>query len=130
MSVNVQKIANWLCEDCCEAHRGAFWWDEDGRVAVAFGNDGYDRDPRAKREVQAVRAQLASAGGEELGFGTAGDGYSWAIACRLPESLEPDDIEQSLWSAWLGDNPTSDARITQIVQRNIAGAVLDRAGVA
>jgi hypothetical protein len=29
-----------LAHDCGEAHRGAFWWDEEHRIAVVFGNDG------------------------------------------------------------------------------------------
>jgi hypothetical protein len=102
----MQKIAERLYEDCFEAHRGAFWWDERRRIAVAFGNDGWGVDVRAKREVETVRCLLAESGGKELGFATAGEeDYSWALVCELPDDLTPGVLEGVLWYAWsLGDD--------------------------
>jgi hypothetical protein len=103
----VGKIVDRLGDDCFEAHRGAFWWDEASRVAVAFGNDGYAQDVRARSEVAAVRRLLAEDGGEELAFATDEDGYSWALACKLPAGLVPDVLEGILWLVW---NELSDRR--------------------
>jgi hypothetical protein len=80
--IDVQKIVDRVRDECFEAHRGAFWWDEGRRIAVAFGNDGHDGDGRARLEVEALRKFLHNLGGQELGFATAGDGYSWAHAWK------------------------------------------------
>ena len=50
--IDVQKIVDRIGDECFEAHRGAFWWDEDRRIAVVFGNDGYtdSKDARARLE--------------------------------------------------------------------------------
>jgi hypothetical protein len=102
-AVPIQKVANRLYEDCHQAHRGAFWWDEGKRVAIAFGNDGYSSDPRSQGEVAALRVLLKEWGGIELGFATEdgeGEGYGWALACRCPSWLNPDVLEGTLWFAW------------------------------
>src|SRR5262245_18047004 len=99
---DMQKLVERLSDDCFEAHRGAFWWQEDAGIAVAFGNDGYASDPRAKGEVQAVRRLLDALGGEELAFATdAEDGYSWALACRLDRPGAVEVLEGLLWQVWL-----------------------------
>jgi hypothetical protein len=100
--IDVQRIVDRIGDECFEAHRGAFWWDEARRIAVAFGNDGYAGDgSRARVEVEALRGFVDHYGGRELGFATAGDGYSWALACELPEDGSPDALEVILWAAWL-----------------------------
>src|SRR5262249_44866129 len=98
--VNMQKIVERVREDCFEAHRGAFWGDQAGRLAVAFGNDGYPGDERAQQEVAAVRRLLAEYGGREIGFAVQEE-YSWALGCELPERLSPDILEGVLWAAWV-----------------------------
>jgi hypothetical protein len=93
------RLAERLHDDCFEAHRGAFWWDEERRIAVAFGNDGADE--RQNFEIASVRKLLADHGGVELGFARHGDdGYSFALACELPETFGPDVMEGVLWKAW------------------------------
>jgi hypothetical protein len=100
-NIDVQKIADRIAEECFEAHRGAFWWQEDRRIAVAFGNDGYAGEgSRAQVEVEALRGFLAHYGGREVGFATAADGYSWALACELPEEGVPEAMEAVLWAVW------------------------------
>jgi hypothetical protein len=96
-SKTIQAIARRLHNDCFEAHRGAFWWDEKRRVAVAFGNDG--RGHRQDFEIAAVRKLLADYGGKELGFAWDED-YSFVLMCELPEVLDPDVLEGVLWNAW------------------------------
>ena len=70
------------------ANRGAMRWDHAG-VTVVFGNDGLDRNPRAKDEVAAVRNHIADRGIRELGFATCPGGYSWAI---LVQSEDVDSL--------------------------------------
>jgi hypothetical protein len=149
--IDIQKIADRLTEECFEAHRGAFWWDEDERVAIAFGNDGYSTDARSQQEVEAVRDLFDNIGGRELAFATANDGYSWALACELDHHLDVSHLEAVLWLAWkglsaqraAGEDPMFDwfefedtvqAMLSEAVevrgiQPNIAGAVLERNGL-
>jgi hypothetical protein len=135
--IDIQGIVNRLSTECSEAHRGAFWWDEARRVAVAFGNDGYNgEDGRARREVEAVRQLLAESGGRELGFATDPEGgYSWALACELPASLSPDVLTQTLWVAWFRASREAGSVGAELseefwrLQANIAGAILERNGL-
>jgi hypothetical protein len=84
-----------------EAQRGAFWWDEDKRIAVVFGNDDYATDRRAKAEVEAVRRMIRG-DGKELAFATSGsDGFSWALACEVPARLDLGNLTYIIWSTWL-----------------------------
>src|SRR5262249_41018177 len=95
------KIVSRLGDDCFEAHRGAFWWQEDRHVAIAFGNDGYSGDGRARAEVEALRHLIAEMGGKELGFATdPEDGYSWALAFELKGAGVVDVVEAFRWWAW------------------------------
>jgi hypothetical protein len=99
--LDMQKLVDRLGDDCFEAHRGAFWWEKAKRVAVAFGNDGYRQDGRARLEVEALRRLLVHWGGKELGFATnSEDGYSWALACELTRKLTPHVVEGVLWRVW------------------------------
>jgi hypothetical protein len=127
----MQALADRLGDDCFEAHRGAFWWDEGSRVAVAFGNDGYaTEDNRAALEVAELRDMVAAAGGEEVGFATTADGYTWALACRLPAALTPEALEAAAWAAYGGadaDHPAG--ACFQGWQLNTARAVLERNGL-
>lgn len=97
--IDIQKLVNRFGDDCFEAHRGAFWWDESKRIAIVFGNDGY-KERRAKEEVNAIRKLLKSSSGKELAFATTEDEYSWALACELGSSLTPRILSQRLWQAW------------------------------
>jgi hypothetical protein len=99
--LDMQALVDRLASDCFEAHRGSFWWDEKRRIAIAFGNDGYREDRRARLEVEAVRRLLAHWGGKELGFATESEfGYSWALACEVTSKVTPDIVEGVLWRAW------------------------------
>src|SRR5262245_5021859 len=99
--MDVQKILAMTSKECFAAHRGAFWWDEPSRTAVAFGNDGYATDRRSHLEVEALRQFLAHYGGKELGFAKdAKEGYSWALGCELPPDLTPDLLDAALRFAW------------------------------
>jgi hypothetical protein len=99
--IDMQKLVDRLGDDCFEAHRGGFWWDEKNRLAVVFGNDGYQNDERARGEVEAIRRLLAEFGGKEVGFATESEeGYSWALACELSDDLTPDVLEGIAWAAW------------------------------
>jgi hypothetical protein len=117
----LQALAQRLFDDCFEAHRGAFWWNEDQRLAVVFGNDSVpaalltadqicasrELNPRATTEpgerstfeVAAIRRLLADHGGTEVGFATA-EGATWVLGCLLPASLSPDVLEGTAWLAW------------------------------
>src|SRR5262245_9935949 len=100
-AIDIQKIVDRIGGECFEAHRGAFWWHEDRRIAIAFGNDGYAQDERARLEVRALRELLPGLGGRELAFATESEGgYGWALACEIPEELGPENLEAALWSVW------------------------------
>jgi hypothetical protein len=128
----------------------AFWWDEARHIAIAFGNDGYNVDERARLEVEAVRRLIHELGGKELSFATGDDGYSWALACELATVDGVAFLEGMLWAAWnelselkgkgLEVKLNLDAikkavesrtlpRVTGGVQVNIARAVLERNGL-
>ncbi len=149
--INVRRIIDRLHDDCFEAHRGAFWLDERRRVAVAFGNDGHNTDARAWFGVAAIRRLLRDEGGEEIGFATAGKGYSWALVCKLPEAVSADNLHSTLWGAWHracgleragvtinsmdpGDYPVEEEESAEhymhtVVQAGIAAGVLARHGL-
>ncbi len=130
MKIDVQKIVDRLRGECFEVHRGAFWWDEGRRVAVAFGNDGYSTDEKARREVAAVRQLLVEQEGRELGFATdSEDGYCWALACELPADLDPAALESVLWDAWLSQCEAPEKGLFRSYQSQVAGAVLERHGL-
>jgi hypothetical protein len=152
--IDVQKIVDRISDECFEAHRGAFWWDEGKRVAIAFGNDGFSTDKRSRLEVEAVRRLVKEYGGKEIGFATdSEDVYSWAMAVTIPDLRGVDLIEGALWATWLdlgGKKGRHRAMVlnwpsirSQLergsfasvkdtfigVQANIARAVLERAGL-
>jgi hypothetical protein len=132
-----QVLIRWaacrLYDRCFEAHRGAFWLDKRRRIAVAFGNDGYDEDIRAQSEVDAVRCLLADQGGEEIGFATAGEGYTWALVCKLPAGVSPDTLEGVLWETWINaidlQDPTDETDFFQSLQTTIAREAIARLGL-
>jgi hypothetical protein len=133
-NATIKKIVDRTGEDCFEAHRGAFWWDEARRVAVAFGNDGYSStDEWARQEVEALRQLLARGGGKELAFATDEDGYSWALACELPAGLGLDHLKAALWAGWWGQPPDQKflgvATLHAHIQAHIAEVVLERNGL-
>jgi hypothetical protein len=73
-AANAARVVN---EHLFEAHRGALQWDRN--VVAIFGNDGWAEDACTKRQVELLREKLRELQVVELGFGTASDGYSWAL---------------------------------------------------
>jgi hypothetical protein len=130
-TLDVQSIVDRIYNDCHEAHRGAFWWDRPRRIAVAFGNDGYATDARSQREVAELRKMLAGGRSREIGFATAAEGYSWALACDLADSgLRPSTLDLCLWMSWYDDDPLAPehAAFTKL-QKHIAEMALERNGL-
>ena len=129
MTERIQGIVDRLGTECFEAHRGAFWWEKEQRIAIAFGNDGGEggEDERAQYEVAALRVLLAAEGGKELAFARDSQhGYSWALACELPAGLNPDLLERALWAAW---NAASGRRVQVEEGANPPPLTLDPDGV-
>ncbi len=72
-------------------------------VAVAFGNDGYEQDPRSQLEVARFRDVLQSLGVAEVGFGLdSQERYTWALLF-VPGAAPLEFYEQLLWAAWTGE---------------------------
>jgi hypothetical protein len=69
------QAAQYATDNLFEEHRGAMRWK--GQVAI-FGNDGYETE-ETKLEVTILRQHLEEKGIQELGFGVADDGYTWAM---------------------------------------------------
>jgi hypothetical protein len=152
--IDIQKIVDRLSDECFEAHRGAFWWNEEQQIAIAFGNDGYSTDGRAILEVEAVRRLLSAMDGKEIGFATSEeDGHGWALACELENAQGVELLEGMMWEVW-GDLSKQQAEGKELkldwdaindglesrkfrsaddaasgVQVNIARAVLERNGL-
>src|SRR6266545_2343618 len=133
--LDMQKIVDRLSDECQEAHRGAFWFDETRHLVIAFGNDGHTKDERAKQEVAAVRRYLVEVGGKELGFATnSGSGYSWALICEVKNSKAPEILEDIRWATWLraGEQkqdgrpatPKAELDLFEKLQRSIAAKAL------
>jgi hypothetical protein len=109
-ATTVQKIVDRVSVECFEAHRGAFWWDEDERIGVVFGNDGYSSDERSQGEVDAIRWVLETIDGigledndrehRELACATGNDGYSWVLICRLGHKLDISHLKLIIWTVW------------------------------
>jgi hypothetical protein len=119
----LQELVTRLRTKCRKAWRGAFWWDEERRVAVVFGNDGLpsafhsdptsDPDERVDFEIAAVRELLRRYGGKELAFAVKSIS-SWAMACDLSgSSLQPDVLEKKMWTTW-NNNTAYDPEIEEI----------------
>jgi hypothetical protein len=84
------------CGEIAEIERGALPWDSPG-VSVVFGNDGYDLHERARSSVDHLRGLLGDEGIEELGFGTSGDGATWAMLVRHSDFRW---LTNLVWTAW------------------------------
>jgi len=126
-----KALAKHIGERMFQAHRGAFAHRDE---LVAFGNDGYSKDPRARREVDAVIAWGKENGLEVSDFGTH-HGYTWVVVFRRgPQRFRLDEFsrlaclaEDVLWRAWHGtDNPTALQRTFEAVQRGQTMAALER----
>jgi hypothetical protein len=73
------RLAVYVNEHRFDEHRGVIEGPEPG-TAVVFGNDGYEQDARARREVEHVRERLGVMEVDVLGFGLAPpDRYTWAM---------------------------------------------------
>jgi hypothetical protein len=55
-------------------------------VAAVFGNDGYETNSTARREVELLRRQLRQADVEEIGFGVSTDGRAWTLLVKADNS--------------------------------------------
>jgi hypothetical protein len=55
-------------------------------IAAVFGNDGYQTNPAARREVELLRQQLRQAEIEEIGFGVSSDGRTWVLLIKADNS--------------------------------------------
>ncbi len=83
------------------AHRGAEAGD---RRVIAFGNDGYQDDPRTREQVRLARHRAVGLGLVEEAFGTSADGYTWAVVYRVGPPADAGDAAEALddlvWRAW------------------------------
>src|SRR5262245_7171293 len=104
-NAEAQKTANYVHESMFQAHRGAMAWHNG--IIIAFGNDGYAKDPRSQQEVEYLRRRLADTFGAplELGFGVSGD-YTWAMillhcspAYEIEETAEW--VHAVVWNGWM-----------------------------
>lgn len=48
-------------------------------IAAVFGNDGYLRDNKSRREADMVRRRVKEMSVAELGFALSPDGHTWAL---------------------------------------------------
>src|SRR5690242_20237456 len=70
-----------------EESEGRVHFVEDGNAVVGvFGNDNYQADAKARREVELIREQPRHSDAEEVGFGLSQDGFSWALLVRVNET--------------------------------------------
>jgi hypothetical protein len=81
--MDLRKIAQFVYDEGFAAQRGVI--RATGDDFLVFGNDGYNRDPRAKREVATVRERIVGQA-EEIGFGLSAGGYSWVLLVRFHKS--------------------------------------------
>jgi hypothetical protein len=108
--MSLQRVANFIGNELHQAHRGVIYLARGD--FLAFGNDGYDTDERAKREVEAVRSSIAGQA-TEVGFASSGDGYTWAMLLRTAKACATNAgreafrtfLTMAMWKSWLGDNP-------------------------
>jgi hypothetical protein len=81
-------------------HRGIL---DCGDKKILYGNDGYEEDPRVRKEVELVTAKLNALGHGEPIFGKGKDGYSWSLVLldygRAIQDVEP--LYKTLEEAWV-----------------------------
>jgi hypothetical protein len=107
-------MAQYVRDNMFEAHRGAMPWKQEG-ISVAFGNDGYSKDDRAKSEVARVREYLQERGLPILGFGVdSTEGYSWAM---LVQTQAHKKLRKLVWACWMPREPVRDVMATRGVWR-------------
>ena len=98
-STRARVMAKYVGENMMPAHRGVMPIGRNG-LCVVFGNDDYDQDERAQKEVEAVRQYIGEEEGiEELAFATADDGYTWGMLVNGTTG-HMRHINDVLWSAW------------------------------
>jgi hypothetical protein len=89
-SREARKLAFFLSFAFESVHRGAF----EGPLSnclVLFGTDGYEQDPRARREVELIREGLQSRGLPLLGFDVDPlEGRVWVMLV----GVAPDDLDR------------------------------------
>jgi hypothetical protein len=93
--------AEYYGEFRLRVHHGAEAGD---RRAIVYGNDGYEGDPRTRKQVRLVRERATGLGLVEESFGTSADGYSWAVVYRVSPPADAGDAAEALdglvWRAW------------------------------
>lgn len=101
MDILAARLAAFLAENAPDARRGAVDFPTLGLVA-AFGQDGFIRDARVRREVKLIQADLPAIDLNHRGFGVAEGGSSWAILV----DAEPGNEQQFralfalVWLSW------------------------------
>jgi len=127
----MQAIADLVGDEGFAAHRGAVHVRDS--TFLVFGNDGYTKDERARREVEVIRAETADRA-EELGFATTEDGYSWALLIRYRVDFDTDAAREAccglltatLWRTWMGlEDPVPEADPFENWQWDVAEAAID-----
>jgi len=109
-------MAQYVFDNMFKAHRGAMPWKQEG-ISVVFGNDGYDKDDRAKNEVAMVRKYLEEKGISILGFGVgSSNGYSWAM---LVQTRAHKELRKLVWACWEPGEPVRDVMAKRGVLRGI-----------
>jgi hypothetical protein len=131
LSMNVSALAEFIGDELFDAHRGVI--DLTHGDFLAFGNDDFATDERAKREVATVRSLTADQA-SEMGFGTSEDGYSWTLLLRLPREHDTEAgrdafralLSSAMWDAFGGkeQHPTGD--VVQQYQGAIAEQAIKR----
>ena len=125
--------AGYACEHYFQAHRGAFV-GPDGQLIV-FGNDGYAKDERVRRDISLIEEWLSA-----NGFGInpmtldPEDHYSWAFEVLPPQGLSAKDcvgaVDDAVWDCFARSRETSppDPLLGAFIhcQRRQAEAVLPR----
>jgi hypothetical protein len=95
-------VADEVTERLFHHHRGAYA-DEGGGIVV-FGNDGFAKDHRSRREVAHVVGVCLHLGLDLEAFGVCGEGCTWAlvVSCPSEESVEAITavLHQETFAAW------------------------------
>jgi hypothetical protein len=128
--MELARIAAFIHEDLFSAHRGVIHLSQGD--FLAFGNDGFATDERAKREVAAIRSRVAGQA-EEMGFAT--DDYTWVMLLRSPKGHATEAGQEAfrslltlaMWQAWHGENPHPTAEGYEQHQRQIAESSIAKA---
>ncbi len=126
----MQAIVNLIGDEGFPAHRGVVYLR--GGDFLVFGNDGYNRDERPRREVESVR-RLTAGRADELGFSVTEDGYSWALMVRFRDGYNTavgqetcrNLLTLTLWQGWTGKEQSAIGQGFEECQSREAENVID-----